>query len=87
MPSSLARPGNCERCSRPAYGQRFTFRGEQRDPTGSRVSVTQVLGDVTGDVLGIEADVAPGAGAHVRQQATTVQPGGSITGFRGNIGR
>jgi hypothetical protein len=70
-----------------AYGQRFTFRGEQRDPTGTRVSVTQVLGHVGGDVLGIEADVAPGADADIRQQATTVEPGGSITGFKGNIGR
>lgn len=70
-----------------AYGQRFTFRGEQRDPTGTRVSVTQVLGDVAGDVLGVEADVAPSASADVHQQATTVQPGGSVTGFKGNIGR
>lgn len=70
-----------------AYGQRFTFRGEQRDPTGTRVSVTQVLGDVAGDVLGVAGDVAPGASADVHQQATTVRPGASVTGFKGNIGR
>lgn len=70
-----------------AYGQRFTFRGEQRDPTGTRVSVTQVLGEVGGTVLGIEADIAPGASAEVHQQATTIEPGGSVTGFKGNVGR
>ena len=33
--------------------QRFTFLGEQREPTGSRVSVTQVLGEVNGSVIGV----------------------------------
>jgi len=70
-----------------AYGQRFTFRGEQRDSTGTRVTVTQVLGQVGGTVLGVEGDVAPGIGVDVRQQATTVEPGGSVTGFKGNVGR
>ena len=70
-----------------AYGQRFTFRGEQRDPAGTRVSVTQIPGDVAGDVPGVEADVAPGTSADVHQQATTVQPGGSVTGFKANTGR
>ncbi len=69
------------------YGQRLTFRGEQRDPTGTRVSVGQVLGQVAGHVTGIEATLAPGASAEVRQQATTVEPGGSVTGFKGDIGR
>lgn len=69
------------------YGQRFTFRGEQRDPTGTQVTVTQVLGQVGGAVLGAQGDVAPGAGVDVRQQATTVEPGGSVTGFKGNVGR
>ena len=66
-----------------AYWQRFTVRVEQRDPAGTRVSVTQVPGDVAGDVPG----VAPGASADVHEQATTVRPGGSVTGFEGNIGR
>jgi len=29
-----------------AYGQRFTFRGERRDPAGTRANVTRVLGQV-----------------------------------------
>jgi hypothetical protein len=70
-----------------AYGQRFTFRGEQRDRTGTRVSVSQVLGQVAGTVLGAEADVAPGSGVDVHQQVTTVAPGGSVTGFKGGVGR
>ena len=42
---------------------------------------------MAGDVPGAEADVAPGTSADVHQQATTVQPGGSVTGFKGNTGR
>lgn len=70
-----------------AYGQRFTFRGEQRDPTGTRVSVTQVIDDVSGDVVGMNADVAPGASADIHQQAKVVQRGGSMTGYDGTVGR
>lgn len=68
------------------YGQHFTFRGEQRPSTGTRVTVSQVLGQVAGTVLGAEADVAPGAGVEVHQQATTVEQGGSVTGFKGRVG-
>jgi hypothetical protein len=70
-----------------AHGQRVTVRGEQRNPAGTRVSITQVPGEVAGDVPGAQADVAPGASAGVHQQVTTVQPGGSVTRFRGNTGR
>jgi hypothetical protein len=42
---------------------------------------------MAGGVLGVEADAAPGASAGVHHQATTVQPGGSVTGFKGNVGR
>jgi hypothetical protein len=70
-----------------AYGQRFTFRGERRDPTGTRVTVTQVLHDVGGTVVGADADVAAGGDVAVHQEATTIQPGGSVTGFKGRLGR
>jgi hypothetical protein len=69
-----------------AYGQRFTFRGEHREPTGTRVTVSQVLGDVEGDVVGAEADVGPGGDLAVEQHATTVKADGSVTGFKGRIG-
>ncbi|MEA2202839.1 MAG: hypothetical protein QOI89_3544 [Solirubrobacteraceae bacterium] len=67
-----------------AYGQRFTFRGEQRDPTGTRVSVTQLLGEVEGAVLGADADVGPGVDLDVDQNVTTVKAGGSIYWFQGS---
>jgi hypothetical protein len=69
-----------------AYGQRFTLRGEQRDPTGTRVSVSQVLGEVEGTVVGAHADVGPGGNLDIDQDVKTVKPGGSVTGFEGSIG-
>jgi hypothetical protein len=68
-----------------AYGQRFTFRGEQRDRTGTRVSVRQVLGEVAGTAVGVEADIAAGAEISVEQQADKVTKEGSVTGFKGDI--
>ncbi|HMD91287.1 MAG TPA: hypothetical protein VKG80_01470 [Trebonia sp.] len=68
------------------YGQRLTFRNENREPTGSVVTVRQVLGDIEGTVTGGEGDVGPGGHLEVTQQAGTVREGGSITGHRGNIG-
>lgn len=68
------------------YGQRLTFRGEQRDPTGTRVTVTQVLGQVEGSVVGANATVGPGGDLAVDQDVQTVKAGGSVTGFKGRIG-
>lgn len=68
------------------YGQRFTFRGEERDSTGTRVRVDQVLGEVEGTVVGVEGDAGPGADVKVRQSAHTVEKDGSMTGFKGKIG-
>ena len=69
------------------YGQRFTFRGEDREATGSQVTVRQALGVVEGDVLGAEAEVGTGADLLVDQNAETIREQGSVTGFRGTIGR
>ncbi|MFD6071868.1 hypothetical protein [Amycolatopsis lurida] len=69
-----------------AYGQRFTFRGEQREPTGTRVRVSQVLGQVSGTVVGADAEVGPGGDVDVQQRVTAVEPGGSVTGFEGRVG-
>jgi hypothetical protein len=69
-----------------AYGQRFTFRGEDRERTGARVSVRQVLGDVTGgSAVGANATVADGH-LEVDQQVESVGEGGSVTGFQGSVG-
>jgi hypothetical protein len=68
------------------YGQRFTFQGEEREPTGSRVVVRQVLDSVEGAVLGAEADVGANGDLLVEQRAGTVNEKGSVTGFKGTIG-
>lgn len=68
------------------YGQRFTFKGEQRDPTGTTVTVHQALGRIAGVVVGVEADARPGVTVQVEQIATSVEQGGSMTGYKGGIG-
>ena len=67
-----------------AYGQRLTFRGERREPTGTRLTVRQVVGDVTGTVVGVAADVEGPADVDIVQDAKTVS--GSVEGFRGRVG-
>jgi hypothetical protein len=69
------------------YGQRFTFHDEDREPTGTAVTVTQVLGEVDGDVMGMWATVGHGANAAVTQITGDVNKDASVTGFKGNIGR
>jgi hypothetical protein len=68
------------------YGQRITFRGEERAPSGSQVDVVQLLGDVSGAVTGSESDVGSGGHLTVKQRTTTVAPGATVTGHRGRIG-
>ena len=79
-----ARAGELRELLEAVYGQRFTFRGEQREPTGSTVTVRQVLGTVEGNVVGAKADVGGGS-LRVDQEAETVR--GSLLGFEGTIGR
>ncbi|ALV32234.1 hypothetical protein [Streptomyces sp. CdTB01] len=68
------------------YGRRFTFRGEERDATGTSVHVNQVLGEVGGRVVGVDAEVAEGGTVDVEQSAVRVDGRGSVTGFQGRIG-
>jgi hypothetical protein len=68
-----------------AYGQRFTFHGEQREPTGTHVTVTQALSTVKGAVTGADVDVSRGT-LDIVQGVTTVESGGSVTGVKGRIG-
>jgi hypothetical protein len=63
-----------------AYGQRFTFRGEERDRTGVRVTVRQALGDVYGKVVGFEGE--PTGIVDVHQNVKTVAKDGEIYGVR-----
>jgi hypothetical protein len=69
------------------YGQRITLRGENREPSGTRVDVRQALGAVRGSAVGVEADGVRDASITVTQDATSVESGGSVTGVRlGRIG-
>ena len=68
-----------------AYGQRFTFRGEHREPTGTRVAVKQVLGTVAGLAVGVEGDIGPAATVEVRQEAGGVTAEGTVIGVKGQI--
>lgn len=84
-PQLAERAGHLRALLEAIYAQRFTFRGENREPTGSRVTVRQVLGVIQGDVLGAEADLGSGGDLRVEQRADTVREGGSMTGFKGTI--
>lgn len=68
-----------------AYGQRLTFVGEERERTGARVDVRQVLGSVSGRAVGAEADVVDGE-LSVSQRADEVTLDGSVIGFKGRLG-
>ncbi|WP_433306563.1 hypothetical protein ACQP2F_21135 [Actinoplanes sp. CA-030573] len=63
-----------------AYGQRFTFRGEQREPTGSKVTVRLALGDVYGQVVGFEGRIA--GQIDVVENIKTVGKDGKVWGVR-----
>jgi hypothetical protein len=69
------------------YGQRFTFNGERRESTGTRVTVSQILGTANGTVTGVEADVESSAAVDVdvEQRIDHASKGSSITGFKGTI--
>lgn len=68
------------------YHQRLTFRGEQREPTGSSVTVKQAIEVLAGEALGAKADVKSGSNLDVDQVVGTVTEGGSLTGFDGTLG-
>ena len=69
-----------------AYGQRFTFRGENRERTGARVTVRQVLGDVAGgSAVAADANVSSGR-LDVNQDVRSVGEGGTVTAFKGTVG-
>ncbi|GLY07633.1 hypothetical protein [Actinoplanes sp. NBRC 101535] len=69
-----------------AYGYRLTFAGEEREPTGASVNVQQILDSVSGKVVGAESELSDGTVA-ISQRAKNVDRGGSLTGFKGRIGK
>jgi hypothetical protein len=62
-----------------AYGQRLTFKGEKREPTGTIVRVSMDLGTVEGTATGIE-ELSGTGDFSVDQKAERVT--GSITGIK-----
>jgi len=70
------------------YGQRLTLDGEQREPTGTRVEVSQEVGTVRG--LAVGADIESGwadSDVKVIQKARVVEEQGTAIGARlgGNL--
>ena len=53
---------------------------------GTPVTVAQVLGTVSGRVVGVQGDVAAGASVAVRQAADEVTETGTVIGIQGRIG-
>lgn len=65
------------------YGVRLTFRGEQRERTGTTIDVQQKLETVHGSATGLAAkSLADGAEATIRQEVGEVGTGGDVTGAR-----
>jgi hypothetical protein len=64
-----------------AYGRRLTFRDEQRAPASTRITVTQVLAEIEGSVIGANAKLEPGTDLVVEQRADIVRPHGTVIGF------
>lgn len=65
------------------YGVRLTFRGEQRERTGTTIDVKQRLESVHGSATGLAAkSLAGGAEATIQQEVGEVGVGGEVTGAR-----
>ena len=84
-PDLAATVGQLRAVLEAVYGQRFTFHGEQREPTGTRVTVSQILGGADGTVTGVEADLESSAAIEVNQRIDRAGEGSSVTGFKGTI--
>jgi hypothetical protein len=63
------------------YGQRLTFRGEQRDPTGTRVTVEQAVRELQGRMTGYRGPMPSGIDLSIVQHTDVVDPGGVIEGI------
>lgn len=62
------------------YGQRFTFRGESRDMSGTRIS--QHAGKVDGRIIGVDGKSSSEDDLDIRQSAREIGSGGSMIGIR-----
>jgi hypothetical protein len=78
-PELAAQAGRLRQLLEAAYGQRLTFKGEDRDATGTRVTVRQVLDKAEGAVLGIRS-VTGSADARVDQDIKHLGEKATLTG-------
>jgi hypothetical protein len=62
------------------YGQRITFKGEQRAPSGPLVTAELDVDEVAGRAAGVRAKVIAGGEVDVTVQARRVESGGEVTG-------
>ena len=68
-----------------AYGQRITFRGEDRPASGTRVTGTVEVDVLRGMAAAVSADSVENADVNAVARATTVEPGAELYG--GKFGR
>jgi hypothetical protein len=65
------------------YGQRITFKGEARLPSGTPIVEGEVGVDrVAGTVAGVDTDAVPAGRIHGIARVRTVEPGGQAFGVR-----
>jgi hypothetical protein len=65
------------------YGVRLTFRGEQREATGTGIRTSQTIGTVYGTVTGLHTDTpVADVPIDVEQRVNEVAEGGSVVGMR-----
>ena len=61
------------------YGQRFTLRGETREPTGTRVRAELVVDEIAGKVAVVRTRMIGEAAVHATARVKTVASGGDLT--------
>jgi hypothetical protein len=80
-PELLASADALRRCLELVYGFRLSFRGERREPTGTRVESTVEVGTLAGYAAAIRADRIAGAEVTARLTVDEVGEGGRAVGI------
>jgi hypothetical protein len=69
-----------------AYGQRITFDGEERGPTGTAIEVKLVARRVDGELTVADiGELRGGSRVSATGEVGDVGPDAKVTGFRGNV--
>ena len=72
-------------CLERVYGFRLTFRGEEREPTGTRVEASLELGTVAGYAAAVRAERISGAEVVAKLKAEEVGPTGTVVGVDARV--